>query len=169
MNGGPVHRVIIAEDNYLVREGTRQLLEIGGAVDVIAVVGTAIELLQVVEADPPDVVLTDIRMPPTHTMEGVVAAREIRTRHPDVGVVVLSQHADEEYALELFAEGTAGLAYLLKERVGDRTELLRAISETAAGRSVVDPVVVEGLVRRRTQDDSSGLGTLTERERTCSS
>lgn len=158
-------RVILAEDNYLVREGTRQLLEIGGAVEVVAAVGSAVELLAAVEADPPDAVLTDIRMPPTHTMEGIVAAREIRARHPGVGVVVLSNHADEEYALELFADGTAGLAYLLKERVGDRTELLRAIAETAGGRSVVDPVVVEALVRRRTQSDGTGLATLTARER----
>lgn len=159
-----VPRVIIAEDNYLVREGTRQLLEIGGAVEVVAAVGSAVELLAAVDVDPPDAVLTDIRMPPTHTMEGIVAAREIRARHPRVGVVVLSNHADEEYALQLFADGTAGLAYLLKERVGDRTEVLRAITETAAGRSVVDPVVVEALVRRRTQSDGTGLATLTNRE-----
>lgn len=163
---GAVPRVIVAEDNYLVREGTRQLLEIGGAVEVVAAVGSAVELLAAVAADPPDAVLTDIRMPPTHRMEGIVAAREIRARHPGVGVVVLSNHADEEYALELFADGTAGLAYLLKERVGDRAELLRAITETAAGRSVVDPVVVEALVRRRTQRDGTGLATLTDRERT---
>ncbi len=86
-------RVIIAEDNYLVREGTRQLLEIGGAVEVVAAVGSAVELVAAVDAAPPDAVLTDIRMPPTHGMEGIVAAREIRLRHPDVGVVVLSIHA----------------------------------------------------------------------------
>jgi DNA-binding NarL/FixJ family response regulator len=158
-------RVIIAEDNYLVREGTRQLLEIGGAVEVVAAVGSAVELVAAVDAAPPDAVLTDIRMPPTHGMEGIVAAREIRLRHPDVGVVVLSNHADDAYALELFADGTAGLAYLLKERVGDRTELLRAITETAAGRSVVDPVVVEALVRRRARYDGSGLARLSDRER----
>ena len=159
-----VPRVVVAEDNYLVREGTRQLLELGGAVEVVAAVGSAVELIAAVDADPPDAVLTDIRMPPTHSMEGIEAARQIRARHPGVGVVELSNHADDEYAIELFRDGTSGLAYLLKERVGDRAELLRAITETAAGRSVVDPVVVESLVRRRTNSDSGGLGDLTARE-----
>lgn len=159
-----VPRVVVAEDNYLVREGTRQLLELGGAVEVVAAVGSAVELIAAVDADPPDAVLTDIRMPPTHSMEGIEAARQIRARHPGVGVVVLSNHADDEYAIELFRDGTSGLAYLLKERVGDRAELLRAITETAAGRSVVDPVVVESLVRRRTNSDSGGLSDLTTRE-----
>lgn len=162
-------RVAIAEDNYLVREGTRQLLEIGGAVEVTAAVGTAVELLAAVAADPPDAVITDIRMPPGHRLEGITAALEIRRRHPRVGVVVLSNHADDEYALQLFAHGTAGLGYLLKERVGDRAELLRAIAETAAGRSVIDPCVVEALVRRRISDERDGtapLATLTPRERT---
>jgi DNA-binding NarL/FixJ family response regulator len=162
--------VVIAEDNYLVREGTRQLLEIGGAVQVTAAVGTAVELLAAVAADPPDAVVTDIRMPPGHRLEGITAALEIRRRHREVGVVVLSNHADDEYALQLFADGTAGLAYLLKERVGDRAELLRAITETAAGRSVIDPVVVESLVRRRISEERDGtasaLSTLTPRERT---
>ena len=158
-------RVILAEDNYLVREGTRQLLEIGGATQVLAAVGSATELLEAVDADPPDAVITDIRMPPSHSMEGIEAAHAIRARHPHVGVVVLSQHADDAYALALFADGTAGLAYLLKERVGDRTELLRAVTETAAGRSVVDPIVVEALVRRRSHQEGSGLSRLTNRER----
>lgn len=158
-------RVVLAEDHYLVREGTRQLLELGGVVDVQAAVGTAIELLAEVRRRPPDVVVTDIRMPPTHGMEGIEAALRIRAEHPDVGVVVLSNHTDEAYALALFAEGTAGLAYLLKERVGDLDELTRAITETRAGRSVVDPVVVDALVRRRTRQDRRGLGDLTPRER----
>jgi DNA-binding NarL/FixJ family response regulator len=157
-------RVILAEDHYLVREGTRQLLELGGRIDVCAAVGTADELLDEVRRDPPDVVVTDIRMPPTHGMEGIEAAIQIRAEHPATGVVVLSNHADETYAVALFAQGTAGLAYLLKERVGDLEELTRAITETQAGRSVVDPVVVEALVRRRTLQDRQGLSELTPRE-----
>jgi DNA-binding NarL/FixJ family response regulator len=158
-------RVVLAEDHYLVREGTRQLLELGGRIEVSAAVGTAVELLEEVRRDPPDVVVTDIRMPPTHGMEGIEAALQIRTEHPGTGVVVLSNHADETYALALFAQGTAGLAYLLKERVGDLEELTRAIAETRAGRSVVDPVVVEALVRRRTRQNGPGLADLTTRER----
>lgn len=158
-------RVILAEDHYLVREGTRRLLELGGRVQVQAAVGTAVELLAEVRRDPPDAVLTDIRMPPTHRMEGIEAALLIRAEHPGVGVVVLSNHTDEAYALALFAEGTAGLGYLLKERVGDLGELTRALVETAAGRSVIDPRVVDALVRRRTSDAHSGLAALTPRER----
>ncbi len=158
-------RVVLAEDHYLVREGTRQLLELGGRLEVVAAVGTADELLEQVRREPPDVVVTDIRMPPTHGMEGIEAALQIRSEHPGIGVVVLSNHADETYALALFSEGTAGLAYLLKERVGDLDELTRAITETHAGRSVVDPVVVEALVRRRTRQDRRGLSELTGRER----
>jgi DNA-binding NarL/FixJ family response regulator len=142
-------RVVIAEDNYLVREGTRRLLEDSGEVEVVAAVGTPDELLDAVERLLPDAVLTDIRMPPGHDMEGILAAQRIRARHPQVGVVVLSQHADEAYAFQLLKDGTAGLAYLLKERVGDTDELLRAIRETIAGRSVIDPVVVEALLARR--------------------
>lgn len=158
-------RVVLADDHYLVREGTRQLLEAGGEVEVVAAVGGAVELLAAVDRLSPDAVLTDIRMPPRHQLEGVEAAHVVRARHPTVGVVVLSQHADEAYALELFKDGTAGLAYLLKERVADRSELLRALRETVAGRSVVDPVVVEALVRRRARQASSRLATLTGRER----
>ena len=158
-------RVVLAEDHYLVREGTRQLLELGGQIEVSAAVGTADELLEEVRRDPPDAVVTDIRMPPTHGIEGIEAALKIRAQHPDIGVVVLSNHADEGYAMLLFAEGTAGLAYLLKERVGDLEELTRAITETRAGRSVVDPVVVDALVRRRTRQDRPGLSELAPRER----
>ena len=120
-------RVVIAEDNYLVREGTRRLLEDSNEVEVVAAVGTADELLDAVDRLAPDAVLTDIRMPPGHDMEGIHAAHQIRARHPQVGVVVLSQHADEAYAFQLLKDGTAGLAYLLKERVGDTDELLRAL------------------------------------------
>lgn len=157
-------RVVIAEDNYLVREGTRRLLEDSGEVEVVAAVGAPDELLDAVERLLPDAVLTDIRMPPGHDMEGIQAAHQIRARHPQVGVVVLSQHADAAYALQLLKDGTAGLAYLLKERVGDMDELLRAIRETIAGRSVIDPVVVEALLAWRGRLAHSPLATLTARE-----
>ena len=157
-------RVVIAEDNYLVREGTRRLLEDSGEVHVVAAVGSAGELLDAVDRLLPDAVLTDIRMPPGHDMEGIHAAHEIRSRHPQVGVVVLSQHADAAYAFELLKGGTAGMAYLLKERVGDLDELLRALRETIAGRSVIDPVVVEALLAVRGRLATSPLSTLTPRE-----
>jgi DNA-binding NarL/FixJ family response regulator len=159
-----VLRIVIAEDNYLVREGTRRLLEDSGEVDVLAAVGTAEELLDAVARLRPDAALTDIRMPPSHHMEGIAAAHAIRAAHPHVGVVVLSQHADEAYAFHLFQAGTAGLAYLLKERVGDLDELLRALREVVAGRSVVDPLVVEALVAHRARLAQSPLSSLTPRE-----
>jgi DNA-binding NarL/FixJ family response regulator len=115
-------RVVIAEDNYLVREGTRRLLEDSGQVEVVAAVGMATELLDAVQRLRPQAVLTDIRMPPGHHTEGIEAAHAIRATHPGVGVVVLSQHAEEAYAFQLFQQGTAGLAYLLKERVGEMVE-----------------------------------------------
>lgn len=156
-------RVAIAEDHYLVREGTRRLLESAG-VEVVASVADGEALLEAVETHRPDAVLTDVRMPPTHGTEGIQAAREIRRRHPDMGVVVLSQHADEGYVIELLRDGVAGYGYLLKERVGDRDELVRALRETAAGGSVVDPVLVEALVRRRSAESASPLRDLTPRE-----
>jgi len=157
-------RVVIAEDNYLVREGTRRLLEDSGEVEVVAAVGSADELLDAVDRLHPDAVLTDIRMPPGHDMEGIAAAHQIRKKHPQVGVVVLSQHADEAYAFQLLKDGTAGLAYLLKERVGDTDELLRALRETIAGRSVIDPAVVEALLASRSRQAHSPLSALTPRE-----
>lgn len=157
-------RVVLAEDSYLVREGTRRVLESSGEVEVVAAVENARDLLDAAERFAPDAVVTDIRMPPGHGTEGIVAAREIRRRHPDIGVVVLSQHADPAYVLDLFSDGTDGLAYLLKERVGDRAELLRALRETVEGRSVVDPILVEALVGRRRAEGSSPLADLTPRE-----
>src|SRR5256886_2589961 len=156
--------IVIAEDNYLVREGTRRLLEDSGEVKVVAAVGSAEELLDAVNRLRPDAVLTDIRMPPGHDMEGIQAAHQIRASHPEVGVVVLSQHADEAYAFQLLKDGTAGLAYLLKERVGDTDQLLRALRETIAGRSVIDPVVVEALLASRSRQAHSPLALLTPRE-----
>lgn len=160
-----VLRIVIAEDNYLVREGIRQLLEASGEVQVVAAVGNATELLDAVGRLTPDAVMTDIRMPPGNHMEGVEAAHQIRRRHPEVGVVVLSQHAEEAYALELFRNGTEGLAYLLKERISDRSELLQALRSTAEGESFIDPLIVNTLVASRTRSANSPLRHLTPRER----
>jgi DNA-binding NarL/FixJ family response regulator len=157
-------RVVLAEDNYLVREGTRRLLEDTGEVDVVATAGDAAQLLRVVADQRPDVVVTDIRMPPTHSMEGIEAAHAIRRDHPDTGVVVLSQYADGGYALELFKDGTAGLGYMLKERIGDLEDLLAAITNVAAGGSTIDPQIVEVLVGARARASRSLLRTLTPRE-----
>jgi len=159
-----VLRAVVADDHYLVREGVRRLLADGEDVDVVAAVGSVPELLTAVRTHSPDAVLTDIRMPPGHGDDGIRAAREIRQQHPGIGVVVLSQHADPTYAFELFADGTAGLAYLLKDRVGDRSALVHALTETAAGRSVVDPEIVDTLVATRRQHRDSAIATLTPRE-----
>jgi len=156
--------VVIAEDHYLVREGTRKLLESSGEVSVVAAVENADALLDAVERLKPDAVVVDIRMPPDHQTEGIQAAHVIRERHPEVGIVVLSQYVNSLYAFELFREGTAGLAYLLKDRVGDVDELLRALRAVIGGGSVIDPQVVEGLLTRRQRLAGSQLDTLTERE-----
>jgi DNA-binding NarL/FixJ family response regulator len=158
-------RVVIAEDHYLVREGTRRLLEDSGEVNVVAAVGTADDLLDAVQRLAPDAVITDIRMPPGHHMEGIEAAHAIRATHPSIGVVVLSQHADSIYAFELLKDGASGLAYLLKDRVGDLDELLRALKEVVLGRSVVDTQIVDGLVVRQARRALSSLERLTPRER----
>jgi DNA-binding NarL/FixJ family response regulator len=157
-------KVVIAEDHYLVREGTRRPLESSGEVEVVAAVERTEALLEAVERLHPDAVITDIRMPPTHQMEGIEAAHEIRSRHPGVGIVVLSQYVNSLYAFELFRDGTTGLAYLLKDRVGELDELLRALREVATGGSVVDPKVVEGLLGRRQEPARSLLETLSARE-----
>jgi DNA-binding NarL/FixJ family response regulator len=157
-------KVVIAEDHYLVREGTRRLLEDSGEVQVVAAVGTATELKDAVRRLSPDAVITDIRMPPGHHMEGIEAAHAIRAEHPAVGVVVLSQHADATYALELLKEGTEGYAYLLKDRVGDLEQLMRALREVTQGGSLIDPQVVETLLAQRKQAAESPLADLTPRE-----
>ena len=156
--------VVLAEDSYLVREGIRRLLESTGQVEVLAAVGTAQELLAAVDRLRPQAVITDIRMPPDHSTEGIQAAHAIRTTHPHVGVVVLSQHAEAGYVLELLRHGADGLAYLLKERIGDREQLVHALRETSRGGSVVDPVLVDALVGRRRLEQDSGLADLTDRE-----
>jgi DNA-binding NarL/FixJ family response regulator len=157
-------RVVLAEDNYLVREGTRRLLEDSGEVDVLAAVTDAVELCDAVRRLRPDAVLTDIRMPPGHHMEGIEAAHTIRREHPGVGVVVLSQHTDETYAFALLRDGTEGLAYLLKDRLGDLDDLLAALRIVVGGGSVIDPVVVEALVARRSRVARSPIASLTPRE-----
>jgi DNA-binding NarL/FixJ family response regulator len=158
-------RVVFAEDNYLVREGTAALLQASDDVDLIGTASALDELLLAVEELKPEVVLTDIRMPPTNTTEGIDAARRIRSDHPDIGVVVLSQFAEEEYAYELLKDGAAGLGYLLKERVANLDELVRALNEVAKGGSVLDPKVVEALVSAKDRMAHSPLATLTDRER----
>ena len=158
-------RVVIADDNYLLREGVRALLEDSGEIEICAAVGDAVELLDAVTRFEPDAALTDIRMPPGHQTEGIEAAHEIRRRFPSVGVVVLSQHADEAYVRALLEHGTDGLAYLLKERVGDLDELLRALREVCAGRTVLDSRVVDALVTRSLHREPAGLESLTDRER----
>lgn len=157
-------RVLIAEDHYIVREGIRRLLEDSGQVVVVDAVGTADELRQGVATLEPDAVITDIRMPPGHHMEGIEAAHAIRAEHPDVGVVVLSQYSHESYAFALLQHGTAGLAYLLKDRVGELDQLLHALQEVCAGRSMIDAEVVDALVQRRLRREQSGLEDLTARE-----
>jgi DNA-binding NarL/FixJ family response regulator len=157
-------RVVLAEDNALLRQGIAQLLE---REDDIELVGTAADLpslLRLVASTEPDVVVTDIRMPPTGTDEGIRAAAELRELRPSVGVVVLSQFAEPAYALALLRGGSAGRAYLLKERVGDVGELVRAIREVAAGRSVIDPTIVEVLVEATSRRQRSPLLHLSPRE-----
>jgi DNA-binding NarL/FixJ family response regulator len=159
-------RVVIAEDNRVYREGVKAVIEFGGEFEVVGSVDRADALLECVDELEPDAVITDIRMPPTHHMEGIEAAHEIRRRHPGIGILVLSQHADDSYAFELLKDGTAGFGYLLKERIGDDDgAITRALKEVIAGRSVIDPEVVDGLVSRQTTARSSPLHRLTERER----
>jgi len=154
---------VVAEDNYLVREGVVRLLGIEADLDVVAAYEDFDALIAGVDADPPDVVITDIRMPPTGTDEGVRAANLIRASHPEVGVVVLSQYVEPDYALALLEHGSDGRAYLLKERVSDVDVLRRAIEAVASGGSVIDPRVVEALVAARARPQSP-LDFLTPRE-----
>jgi DNA-binding NarL/FixJ family response regulator len=158
-------RLVFADDNFLVREGVSGLLTESDAVEVVDTVADPQSLLKVVDELDPDVVLTDIRMPPTFTNEGIVVAKRIRSEHPATGVVVLSQYVEEDYAVELLADGVSGLGYLLKERVSDLDELLRAFHEVARGGSALDPKVVEGLLARRSSESTSPLLGLSERER----
>jgi DNA-binding NarL/FixJ family response regulator len=158
-------KVVLAEDSYLVREGVRRLLEHEPDIDLVAVCEDYDSLLEAIAGTEPDVLLTDIRMPPTGTDEGVRAAERLRQLRPTAGVVLLSQYADPAYALAFLEGGTEGRAYLLKERVADLDQLLAAIREVAGGGSVIDPKVVEALVAGRTRSAQSPLARLTPRER----
>jgi len=158
-------RLVLAEDHYLVREGLRRLLETEPDLEVVAVCGDLDSLLAAVDAQRPDVVLTDIRMPPGGEDEGIQAAEQLRETNPAVGVVVLSQYANPTYALALLKGGSAGRAYLLKERVEDLGQLAAAIRAVAEGGSVIDPKVVEALVAENARGERSPLNELTPRER----
>jgi DNA-binding NarL/FixJ family response regulator len=157
-------RVVAAEDSYLIREGIRLLLDTQDDIDLVACVGSLADLLAAVDEHRPDVVLTDVRMPPGDRDEGIQAAERLARTHPGLGVVVLSQYVESEWALRLFATGAAGRAYLLKERVGDLRQLRDAIESVTAGGTVLDPQVVEALVRSRARREASPLSRLTSRE-----
>lgn len=160
-----VLRVVIAEDSFLMREGIATVVGLDDQLDLVATSGSYAELVAVVDEHRPDVVITDIRMPPSQTDEGIRAANFFRTQHPAVGVVVLSQYIEPAYALRLFEGGSEGRAYLLKERVGDGDELAAAVKRVSEGGTVVDPKVVDALMRDRSRAKSSALERLTERER----
>jgi DNA-binding NarL/FixJ family response regulator len=157
-------RVALADDNLLVREGLEQVLA-AESVEVVASCEDLPTLLEAIDAERPDVVLTDIRMPPSKSDEGIQVAARLRETDPAVGVVVLSQYAEPSYALALLASGSDGRAYLLKERVHDRAQLVSAVEEVARGGSVIDPKVVEVLVAAKARAERSSLAELTPRER----
>jgi DNA-binding NarL/FixJ family response regulator len=156
-------RVVVADDAVLLREGLARLLAEAGF-EIVGLAADAEELLALVERTRPAVAIVDIRMPPTHTDEGLQAARLIRERWPEVGILVLSQHVRASYAVELLAQGSAGIGYLLKERVSDLGELAASVERVARGDSVLDPLVVEQLVGRP-RHGHDPLEHLTERER----
>lgn len=158
--------IVVGEDDFLVREGLRQVLEEGGdEFHVAALCGDYDTVLEAVERERPQVVVTDIRMPPTHTDEGIRIAAFLREESPEIGVVILSQYAGPSYALRLLEKGSEGRAYLLKERIAHRIQLFGAIREVADGGSVIDPKVVEALVTARSQSVSSTMASLSPRER----
>jgi len=157
-------RLVLAEDHYLVREGVRRLIDSQPDLELAAVCDDFPSLVEAIERERPDVVLTDIRMPPTNTDEGIRAAAHLREVNPEAGAVVLSQYADAEYALAFLEGGSRGRGYLLKERVSDVEQLIAAIREVARGGSVIDPRVVDGLVAARARARESPLRQLTPRE-----
>ena len=158
-------RVLLAEDNLLVREGVRTLIAASPDLELVAVCEDFDSVMRAMEEAAPDVVLTDIRMPPTGTDEGIRIAETLRASHPDTGVVVLSQYAEPAYAIALLEHGSQGRGYLLKERLSDADELTSAIRTVADGGSVIDPKVIDVLVAARSRDRSSPLARLTPRER----
>jgi DNA-binding NarL/FixJ family response regulator len=157
-------RIVLAEDNYLVREGVEKLISSEDDLEVVASCADYDSLMATVATEHPDVVVTDIRMPPTGTDEGIRAANELRADQPDLGVVVLSQYSDPSYALAFLETGSKGRAYLLKERVSDIGQLSQAIRDVAKGGSVIDPEVVDALVAARSKAADSPLRVLTPRE-----
>src|SRR3954449_12512746 len=158
-------RVVFADDNFLVREGVAALLAESDEIELVDTVGDPHSLVKSVGEHHPDAVLTDIRMPPTHTNEGIDAAKRIRAEFPDTGVVVLSQYVEEDYALELLADGVTGLGYFLKERVSDLDELVRALGAVPRGGAALDQTGVKAPLARRSSDAHSPLQLLNERER----
>jgi DNA-binding NarL/FixJ family response regulator len=158
-------RLVIAEDSYLIRKALQQLLTGAPALEIVAVCEDAYALLEAIERERPDVVVSDIRMPPFHKREGLDMAVRLRKTHPGIGVVILTQHADPAHVLELFESGSEGRAYLLKEHVGDLTQLVAAIEAVAAGRSSIDARIVDVLFAERARVAASPLDELTARER----
>ena len=158
-------RLVIAEDHYLVREGVKRLLETHPDLEVVASCGDLDALFAAVESEHPDVVVSDVRMPPGDSDEGIQAAARLRETHPDIGVLVLSQYATPGYALALIGNGSARRGYLLKERVSDLGQLVAAIKAVADGGSVIDPKVVEALISETSRAKASPLHELTPRER----
>jgi DNA-binding NarL/FixJ family response regulator len=157
-------RVIVGEDSFLTREAITALLRSTEGVELVAACEDADALRAAIEREHPDVVLTDIRMPPSRLDEGIKLATELRETRPEIGVVVLTQHAEPGYAALLFDGGSEGRAYLLKESLKDRAELVRALRTVAEGGSVVDPLVVDQLLTARTRREDSRLASLTPRE-----
>jgi DNA-binding NarL/FixJ family response regulator len=157
-------RVVLADDSYIIREGIEQMLAAAEGVEIVAACGDMTSLVAAVERESPDVVITDIRMPPDNSDEGIRVAALLRDRAPEVGVVVLSQYSEPNYVLRLFEAGSDGRAYLLKERVHNRGELVAAIEAVASGGAVIDPKVVEVLVEARSRAAQSPLAELTPRE-----
>jgi DNA-binding NarL/FixJ family response regulator len=157
-------RVLLAEDAFLAREAVEQVL---GSADEVEIVGVSEDLYGLraqIEEKRPDVVVTDIRMPPTGTDEGIQVAQALRQSHPEIGVVVLSQYVEPGYALALLEAGSAGRAYLLKERIHDSEQLVRAVRAVAVGESVIDPEVVDALIEARSHHEASPISALSERE-----
>jgi DNA-binding NarL/FixJ family response regulator len=157
-------RVVFADDSYLVREAIAHVLGQDSRLTLVAICEDGESLRAAIEAELPDVVLTDIRMPPSGDEEGIVVANRLRITHPEIGVVVVSQYADPRYGLALLEGGSDGRAYLLKERLHDRGQLVAALIAVAEGGSVVDPKVVEALIAARVQAEDSPLAELTQRE-----
>lgn len=158
-------RVLLAEDNALLRQGLERLLDHQDGIELVGVAASLPELLEGAKSARPDVVVSDIRMPPSHTDEGISAAATLADDQPDIGVVLLSQHVEADYAVRFLERGSARRAYLLKERVGDARELVNAITTVAAGGSVIDAMVVEQLVRARSSKSDTALDRLSPRER----